>query len=47
MKAAMSFSIRISKMRQKIKIIMMPMMLKLLPLVLVMVTTMMVQSRKE
>jgi len=41
MKASTSFSIRISKMRQKIKIITMPMMLRLLPLVVVMV-----QSRK-
>jgi hypothetical protein len=45
MKAPMSFTRRISKMRQKIKIIMMLIMLKLLPLV-VMVTTIMAQSRK-
>jgi hypothetical protein len=44
-KAAMIFSTRISKIRQKIKIIMMLMILKLLPLV-VMVTTTMVRSRK-
>jgi hypothetical protein len=46
MKAAMSFSTRISKMRLKLEIIMTLIMLKLLLLLVVMVTTMMVQSRK-